>query len=229
MKRRWEETARLVVRLQLNSDMRKSAGSVVGLGAVLSLMMGCAEPKEATDPGAIVREETIGVNRIAPPSRATSRTVRCGCDRDGDLHVQAPQGSKVTRPEDATYDAEAQIVLPADEPGRPLRQSKSLGFIGDNKLGESRTRGGPWNAPDALLPPHRHVEPRYGGTYFRPYYGGYYGRSYFTPYASSYGYATGGSSPPMTGGGASTPMTGGGSFGGGRAPTSMGAPGPGWR
>ena len=70
---------------------------------VLFAVAGCAE-KDALDPGAIVREEVV--NRIGPPSRATSRTVRCACDTDGGLHVRAPQGSRVAVPEDATYDAE---------------------------------------------------------------------------------------------------------------------------
>ncbi|MBX3233242.1 MAG: hypothetical protein KIT84_20835 [Labilithrix sp.] len=107
----------------------------------------------------MVRAETV--NRIAPPSRATSRTVRCGCSDDG-LHITAPPGSKVTVPEDATYDAEAQIVLPDEAPGQPIRRTKSLGFIGDAPLTQTPSRGGPWNAPDALLPPHAHHEPYYG-------------------------------------------------------------------
>lgn len=138
-----------------------------------SAIVGCAGPDKASwDSERWVSEETV--NRVGPPSRATSRTVRCGCDADGDLHVQAPQGSKVVRPEDAAFAAEAEVVLPDDEPPRPIRRTKSLGFIGDNKLGQSHTYGGPWAVPDALLPPHRHVEPRYGG------YGGYggYGRAY---------------------------------------------------
>ncbi|HVH46726.1 MAG TPA: hypothetical protein VM925_30500 [Labilithrix sp.] len=120
--------------------------------------VGCVE-KEALDPGDVVREETV--NRVGPPSRATARTVRCACDADGDLHIRAPQGSQVTVPEDASHPAEAEIVLPSEAPGTPLRQTKSLGFIGDGKLSSSASRGGPWNVPDALLPPHRHVEPRY--------------------------------------------------------------------
>ena len=126
---------------------------VTGLSLLTLICAGCAD-KEAADPGAIVREELV--NRIGPPSRATSRTVRCGCDADGELHVSAPQGSQVTVPEDATHPAEAQIVLPDDRPGMPLRRTKSLGFIGDGKLTPSPSRGGPWNVPDALLPPHRH-------------------------------------------------------------------------
>lgn len=146
-----------------------------GLFALVALGIGGCAAKEAEDPGSVLREEAV--ERIGPPSRATSRTVRCGCDAAGDLHVRAPQGSRVFRPEDATYAAEAEVVLPEDAPRPRLRRSKSLGFIGDNKLGPSRTRGGPWAAPDALLPPHRHFEPRYGG------HGGYsYGhRVYVAP------------------------------------------------
>ena len=36
------------------------------------------------------------------------------------------------------------------------RQTKSLGFVGDEKHTPSRSHGGPWNAPDNVLPPHRH-------------------------------------------------------------------------
>jgi hypothetical protein len=130
---------------------------------VLATATGCAE-KEAVDPGSVLREETV--DRIAPPSRATSRTVRCGCDDDSGLHVSAPPGSRVTVPEDASYAAEAQIVLPEDDRPIPLRRSKSLGFIGDGKLGQTPSRGGPWNVPDGLLPPHRHSAGRYGGFSF---------------------------------------------------------------
>jgi hypothetical protein len=65
-------------------------------------------------------------------------------------------------PEDASFGAEAEIVLSDDPAPAPLRRTKSLGFIGDNKLTSSPSRGGPWDVPDALLPAHRHVEPRYG-------------------------------------------------------------------
>ena len=137
---------------------------VTGLSLFTLICAGCAD-KEAADPGAIVREELV--DRVGPPSRATSRTVRCGCDADGDLHVSAPHGSQVTVPEDATHPAEAQIVLPDDRLGMPLRRTKSLGFIGDGKLTPSPSRGGPWNVPDALLPPHRHYAPSYGYRYYR--------------------------------------------------------------
>jgi hypothetical protein len=139
----------------------------VGAIALLSVsqLTGCLD-KEAADPHSLIREETV--NRVGPPSRATSRTVRCGCDADGGLHVRAPQGSRVTVPEDdnPAYVSEAEVVLP-DDPTIYRRRSKSLGFIGDNKLTPGRSYGGPWNVPDALLPPHRHVMPSYG-------YGAYY-------------------------------------------------------
>jgi hypothetical protein len=120
--------------------------------------------KEAADPS-LWREE--GVARA--PAGASSRTVRVGCDDDG-LHIRAPQGSRVTVPDDATYPAEAEIAVEEDVPARPLRRTKSLGFIGDNKLTPTPSRGGPWNVPDGLLPPHEHVEPRYDVVpFFAPY------------------------------------------------------------
>lgn len=142
--------------------------AVVGIPLLTTLACGAAGclDKEAQDPGLVVREEIV--NRTSPPSRATARTVRCGCDADGDLHVSAPPGSSVTRPEDATHPAEAQIVLP-EGAHLPLRRSKSLGYIGDAPLTQVPSRGGPWNVPDALLPAHRHVEPRYGTYGYRTY------------------------------------------------------------
>lgn len=146
------------------------------LGSLMIFGVGCVD-KEAADPGEVVRAETV--DRIAPPSRATSRTVRVGCDDDG-LHITAPPGSQVTIPDDATHQAEAQIVLPADEPG-PIRRVKSLGFIGDNPLTQTPSRGGPWNAPDAVLPKHSHHEPNYG---FGRSYGGRFRSSYAPGYVS---------------------------------------------
>lgn len=188
--------------------------SISGVLAVAVLATGCVE-KESLDPGAIVREETV--DRVGPPSRATSRVVRCGCDADGDLHVRAPQGSHVVRPEeDGTYEAEAEILLPDDPPPAPLRRTKSLGFIGDSKLGESRIRGGPWAAPDALLPPHAHVEPRYGAA---PSYGlGGYGARVMPPYGAAWSTP----SPPMR----TSPAAGSWS---GSSPHGAPPIGPGWR
>jgi hypothetical protein len=164
----------------------------VGVWLLPLLCVGCLD-KEAADPGAVVREEVV--DRVGPPSRATSRTVRCGCDEDGALHVSAPQGSQVAVPEDATHPAEAQIVLPEDRPGTPLRQTKSLGFVGDGKLSQLPSRGGPWNVPDALLPPHQHFEPRYGPG---PAYGyrAFRGYGYGYPIATPYGYAPPPTEPP---------------------------------
>src|SRR5688572_2915059 len=112
------------------------AGAVIALLASQLTALGCIDrdPSSLHDPGEVSREE-VPVDRVSPPSRATSRTVRCGCDADGNLHVGAPQGSKVSRPEDASQAAEAQIVLPEDSTtARPIRVTRSLGFIGDGKL-----------------------------------------------------------------------------------------------
>jgi hypothetical protein len=159
-------------------------------GAVVSIMLassplaalGCIDrdPSALHDPGELgrAREENIPVDRVAPASRATSRTVRCGCDADANLHIAAPPGSKVSRPEDASQAAEAQIVLPEDAPSpRPIRVTRSLGFIGDNKLTPSVGHGGPWAAPDAVLPKHHHASANG--------YSGYYGHAYGY---RSYGY-----------------------------------------
>lgn len=147
---------------------------LLALAVSAPLLGGCVEATGPfdRDPSAFLREELAarpphgrGARGTTPSANAS--TVRCGCDASGDLHVRAPQGSRVTVPEDATFDAEAEIALPVEmtERPRPIRTTRSLGFIGDNKLGEaasSRSFGGPWSAPDALLPAHRHDTARYG-------------------------------------------------------------------
>jgi hypothetical protein len=77
-------------------------------------------------------------------------------------------------------DAQAEITLADDALPQPIRRTRSLGFIGDNKLTETASRGGPWNAPDAVMPIHAHGGGSYGGGYGgRSVYGGGYGsRSY---------------------------------------------------
>ena len=99
---------------------------------------GCEE-KEATDPGMVVRAEVArsgtGVREEQfPLMRAPGhdKTLRCGCDINGGLHIAAPPGAKVTVPEDAAYPAEAEITLP--QSNGPIRRVKSLGFIGDTPL-----------------------------------------------------------------------------------------------
>ena len=181
--------------------------------------IGCAD-KGAADPGTLLREETV--NRVGAPSRATSRTVRCGCDADGELHVRAPHGSEVRRPEDGTYPAEAEIVLAEDPPPARLRHSKSLGFIGDSKLTPSPSRGGPWAVPDALLPPHAHVEPRYGGGGSWGYRGGSYGAYGAYSVTPAMPGAPASASPGVSGSVGSPPSA---------APGPAGGPsvGPGWR
>jgi hypothetical protein len=128
------------------------------IGALL-LCVGCGE-RDAMDPGSISREMTM----TAPKKPAS---VRCACDADGGLHVAAPENARVT----AVGPGEAEIGFVDDDP-RPIRRVRSLGFIGDNKLGESRGNGG-----DALLPPHAHSSGDYGSYGVYGSYGRYgYGR-----------------------------------------------------
>lgn len=100
------------------------------LVAVLAtaLLAGCAE-RGADDPGDFVRAEMF--------SHANPETVRAGCDAQGGLHLVTPPGSRVVQPEDATLPAEAIVELPQPMRGRPIRVTKSLGFIGDGKLNEA--------------------------------------------------------------------------------------------
>lgn len=150
--------------------MRADAATVLLVASAVSAI-GCIDRnRDFMDPsgfngqGGHVAEERTP----APAPRGDpQKTVSVACDEDGNLHVRAPENVKVTTPEDGRADAEAEISLD-DAAGRPIRRTKSLGFIGDNKLGPSRSHGGPWNAPDGVLPPHAHGRPgSYGG--YRPY------------------------------------------------------------
>jgi hypothetical protein len=153
--------------------MRADAATVLLVASAVSAI-GCIgrdrDPLDPSDFNGSSAEERV-------PSRAPrgdpQKTVHAACDEDGNLHVRAPENVRVTTPEDARANAEAEIALD-DQPGRPIRRTKSLGFIGDNKLGPSRSHGGPWNAPDGVLPPHRHGYPSYGGPgsyVYRPSWG----------------------------------------------------------
>ena len=115
---------------------------------------------------------------LARPSRAPAsggEKLTCRCDAEGGLHIRAPEGSTVRGTERAGLeDAEAEITLPEDTPSQPMRHTKSLGFIGDNKLTETPPGGGSWN--------YGHGGGYYGGGYHG---GGYYGGGYGRGYASS--------------------------------------------
>jgi hypothetical protein len=175
--------------------MRAGAATVLLVASAVSAL-GCigkdpADPSDFASPSAEERE----VARAKPGD--PRRTIRAECDKDGNLHVRAPDGAKVTTPADAGENAVAEITLD-EAPGRRLRRTKSLGFIGDGKLGPSRSHGGPWNAPDGLLPPHAHGQRgwgSYGYRSYRPSWGSYG----YPPPPQAYGY--GGSSyappPPM--------------------------------
>jgi hypothetical protein len=112
--------------------------------AVVSLA-GCGREGEAENPGDLLRSEMTNVEPTRPHARAEMfshaepRSVRAACDANGNLHLTTPPGSHVVRPDDATFPSEAIVELPNEERGRPIRVTKSLGFIGDNKLGESYT------------------------------------------------------------------------------------------
>jgi hypothetical protein len=89
-------------------------------------------------------------------SHAEPRSVRAACDANGNLHLTTPPGSHVLRPDDATFPSEAVVELPEERRGKPIRVTKSLGFIGDSKLGASSV-------------PHVDQPLTYPSAYGRPY------------------------------------------------------------
>jgi|GEM_PF-5047441 len=158
-------------------------------------------------------------NTTGASARSGAAKVTCRCDAEGGLHVTAPASAQVRVPEGAARDdAEAEITVEERAPGTPIRRTISLGYVGDAPLTQTPSRGGPWNAPDGVLPRHEHVEPRYPSVGFGyvPFYGGYgygyapagYGRGgrtssagtdapsghnlHFAPHVSSSGVAGGG-------------------------------------
>ncbi|HEY8075253.1 MAG TPA: hypothetical protein VIF62_14110, partial [Labilithrix sp.] len=92
------------------------------------LLAGCgASERESMDPGTMQREAVArGQSREYEAHRET--VVRCACDADGGLHVQAPDDARVT----ATGPGAADIVFDEGPPRRPIRTTVSLGYIGDN-------------------------------------------------------------------------------------------------
>jgi hypothetical protein len=127
----------------------------------LALVAGCAE-REAENPGDVLREEMTNVEPTRPHARAEMfshaepRSVRAACDANGNLHLTTPPGSHVLRPDDATFPSEAVVELPEERRGKPIRVTKSLGFIGDSKLGASSV-------------PHVDQPLTYPSAYGRPY------------------------------------------------------------
>ena len=126
--------------------MRRYLVSSLGLSfGLLSLasVVGCAEEKQAENPGDVLREEMTTYEPTRPHARAEMfshadpRSVRAACDANGNLHLTTPTGARVVRPDDATFPSEAVVELPDDRRGKPIRVTKSLGFIGDNPLGGS--------------------------------------------------------------------------------------------
>jgi hypothetical protein len=174
--------------------MRADAATVLLVASAVSAIGCIGRDRDFMDPS-----DFNGLGERSAEERSPSRaprgdprkTVSVACDEDGNLHVRAPENVRVTTPDDARANAEAEISLD-DAPARPIRRTKSLGFIGDNKLGPSRSHGGPWNAPDGVLPPHAHGRPgSYGG------YGGYGGWGYRS-YRPSFGYPPPIAQPPGT-------------------------------
>jgi hypothetical protein len=147
--------------------------------ALLSVLVTTGCFGHPLDPGEIAAEDLARGPTAAGRGRG-GETVTCRCDAEGGLHVRAPEGATLRVPDGArSEDAEAEIVFADAAPSQPVRRTRSLGFIGDNKLTESRSRGGPWNAPDAVMPIHPHGGGSYG-------YGSGYGVRY------GYGPASGG-------------------------------------
>jgi hypothetical protein len=135
---------------------------------------GCIDrdPFHAADVAAADAFHAREASAATRPSGPSGLDVGCRCDADGNLHIHAPQGARV-RPAEGLEDAAAEISFPGQRRGEPIRRTVSLGFIGDGKLTETTSRGGPWNAPDALLPPHAH------GFADRPHaYGGFVNRGH---------------------------------------------------
>ena len=118
----------------------------------LALLSGCAE-KEAENPGDVLRSDMTTVEPTRPHARAEMfshaepQSVRAACDANGNLHLTTPPGSRVIRPDDATFPSEAIVALPDQQRGKPIRVTRSLGYIGDNKLGESQRVASPYIPP----------------------------------------------------------------------------------
>ena len=237
----------VAARLHNRRAMQPTAVTLLSLACGLFAMsaIGCVDrdPFSAHDVDAAAafhNEQAAAVMRRSPDPAGAGANVRCRCDAEGGLHVEAPQGStvRVVAQQPATdEDAEAEISVPQRKAGTPIRETVSLGFIGDGKLSQSGGRGGSWNVPDNLLPAHAHGIPdRAPAGFVRVGYGGYGGYGYGGPrgYTSSYGGFGGrGSSSRGSFGGASSGGGGpsGGSslnFGGtgGRGPSAMSGPGP---
>lgn len=159
----------MAARLLLREGMSSTPPALLATAlASTALLFGCATDGDAFLKGA---DEGFPVATSTPtrPTRAPSAAVTCRCDARGGLHVRAPHEATV-RAVPAGDDAAAEIRFDEPDP-RPIRTTKSLGFIGDGPLGQGPQRGRPaYEAQDALLPPHAHGASRWG--YGRSSYGG---------------------------------------------------------
>lgn len=138
--------------------------------------------------------------------RANAGAVRCAADEEGNLHVHAPPGARVTLPPDAPEGATAEIAYGGEDHAtqqmpRPVRpRSISLGFIGDGKLTETPNHGDRWSygTHDNLLPPHAHgawvSSHGYGYGYGYGHGGAGYGYGYPRGYGSGTTHGYGGRS-----------------------------------
>lgn len=196
--------------------MQKRSATGVGLGlrslacglcALAMSAVGCVErdPFSASDVAAADAFQASQAASASAAAAATARggtgnTVKCACDAEGGLHVQAPRGAAVKVTEGGD-DAEAEITMPSAErpPGTRIRQTVSLGYAGDGKLTEIPSRNRPSSEPDRPVGYAVYGYPGYGygyPSYGYPSYGrivpGYANRAY----TGSRGYASHGPRSP---------------------------------
>lgn len=117
--------------------MRIDAVSVVTCLAVALTAIGCVDrdPHSASDVAeadAFLARQSARALRGAPEAGAATAAgkVRCRCDADGGLHVEAPQGSNVVQvSEESSEDAEVEVTFAtrasAMPIGRPFRSASS--------------------------------------------------------------------------------------------------------
>lgn len=93
--------------------MRANAVTVFAAAVSVSASACVAHAEDPDDPSDF---RAAAVERAPPPAAARADTVRVACDDEGNLHVRAPDGVRVTTPLDAREDAEAEIAVGAAPP-----------------------------------------------------------------------------------------------------------------